>query len=326
MQRRRFIGLTAAAALGFAAPTVRAQVQDYPSRPVRFVVPFAAGGGTDIMARAIAQKLTDQWGKPVIVENKAGANGFIGCEFAAKQPADGYTILISIATTHAVAQHLYPKLPFDPFRDFVPIGQIALSPVVMLVNASVPAQNIKEFIQYAKAKSGVSYGTFGHGSTAHMYGELLKLVAGVNLVHVPYRGSGPALQDLVAGQIPAAFLDIAVAKAQILAGKIRPLAVTGPKRWQALPNVPTFRESGYAGLEAVGWFGVFAPSGTPKPIIDKISSDIAKIVRLPEISSRLLDLGTEPVGNTPEEFATNWRADAERFGEIIKRANIKLDP
>jgi tripartite-type tricarboxylate transporter receptor subunit TctC len=196
----------------------------------------------------------------------------------------------------------------------------------MLVNAAVPVQNVKEFIDYAKSKGGVTYGTFGNGSTPHIYGELLNLVAAVNLTPVAYKGGGPALQDLVGGHIPAAFLDIAVAKAQINAGKVRPLAVTGPRRWQALPNVPTFLESGYPGLEVVGWFAVFAPAGTPKPIVDKLSAKIAAIVHAPDIAARLIDLGTEPVGNTPEEFAANWRSDSERFGEIIRRANIKLDP
>lgn len=322
--RRQF--LIAASAL-LAAPLIAfAQAQEYPSKPIRFIVPYASGGGTDIMARAIGQKLGDAWGKSVIVENKPGANGAIGSEYVARQPADGYTILITIGSTHAIAQHLYPKLPYDPFMDFMPVTQIAMAPIIMLVNAEVPVNNLKEFIAYAKSKNGVSYGTFGNGSVAHIYGELLNLVAGVNLVPVPYKGEGPALQDLVGGQIPAAFLSIAVAKAQILAGKVRPLAVTGPKRWQALSDVPTFLESGYPGLEVVGWFAVFAPTGTPKPIVDKLAAKIAAIVHSPDIVARLLDIGTEPVGNTPEEFAINWRSDSERFGEIIRRANIKLDP
>ncbi len=322
--RRQF--LIAASAL-LAAPLVAfAQAQEYPNKSIRFIVPYPPGGLADIMARAIGQKLGDAWGKSVIVENKPGANGAIGSEYVARQPADGYTILISIASTHAIAQHLYPKLPYDPFRDFVPVTQIAMAPIIMLVNAEVPVKNLKEFIDYAKSKNGVSYGTFGNGSIAHVYGELLNLVAGVNLVPVPYKGEGPALQDLAGGQIPAAFLSFAVAKAQILGGKVRPLAVTGPKRWQALPNVPTFAESGYPGLAVVGWFAVFAPTGTPKPIVDKLAAKCAAIVHSPDIVARLLDLGTEPVGNTPEEFAINWHSDSERFGEIIRRANIKLDP
>jgi tripartite-type tricarboxylate transporter receptor subunit TctC len=310
-----------------AAPLVAfAQALGYPSKPIRFIVPYPPGGGTDIMARAIGQKLGEAWGKSVIVENKPGANGAIGSEYVARQPADGYTILISIASSHAIAQHLYPKLPYDPFKDFVPVTQIAMAPIVMLVNAAVPVRSVKEFIDYAKSKNGLNYGTFGNGSAPHIYGELLNLIAGLNLVPVPYKGEGPALQDLVGGQIPAAFLSISVAKAQILAGKVRPLAVTGPKRVQALPDVPTFLESGYPGLEVVGWYAVFAPTGTPRPIVDKLAARIAAIVHSPDIVARLLDLGTVPAGNTPEEFAVNWRSDSERFGEIIRRANIKLDP
>jgi tripartite-type tricarboxylate transporter receptor subunit TctC len=321
--RRQF--LIAASAL-LAAPLVAfAQAQEYPNKSIRFIVPYAAGGSADIMARMIGQKLGDAWGESVIVENKPGANGFIGSEYVAGQPADGYTVLISTASTHAIAQHLYPKLPYDPFKDFVPVTQITTAPIVMLVNTAGPVGNVKEFLDYAKSKNGVSYGTWGSGSTPHLYGELLNLIAGVNLVPVHYKGEGPALQDLVGGHIPAAFISIVEAKPQILAGKVRPLAVTGAKRVQALPNVPTFLESGYPGLEVVGWWAVFAPTGTPKPIVDKLSAKIAVIVHSPDIVGRLLDLGTEPVGNSPEEFAINWRSDSERFGEIIKRANIKLD-
>lgn len=324
MNRRQAV--LAMLAVGAAPLVAFAQALGYPSKPIRFIVPYPPGGGTDIMARAIGQKLGEAWGKSVIVENKPGANGAIGSEYVARQPADGYTILISIASSHAIAQHLYPKLPYDPFKDFVPVTQIAMAPIVMLVNAAVPVRSVKEFIDYAKSKNGLNYGTFGNGSAPHIYGELLNLIAGLNLVPVPYKGEGPALQDLVGGQIPAAFLSISVAKAQILAGKVRPLAVTGPKRVQALPDVPTFLESGYPGLEVVGWYAVFAPTGTPRPIVDKLAARIAAIVHSPDIVARLLDLGTVPAGNTPEEFAVNWRSDSERFGEIIRRANIKLDP
>jgi tripartite-type tricarboxylate transporter receptor subunit TctC len=321
-RRKAVIALTVLGAAPFGALS---QTPDYPGKTIRFVVPFAPGGGTDIMARLIGQKLGDAWGKPVIVENKPGANGFIGSEYVAKQPADGYTLLIAIASTHAIAQHLYPKLPFDPFKDFVPITQISLTPIVMLVNASVPARNIKELIEYAKASGGLSYGTFGTGSSAHLYGEMLNQLTRANLMPVAYKGEALALQDLLGGQIPAAILSIAAVKAQIAAGKARPLAVTGSKRCQALPDVPTFLESGYPGLEVIGWWAVFAPAGTPKPIVERLSSRIAAIVHLPDVSARLIDLGADPAGNTPEEFAINWRSDAARFGEIIRRTNIKLE-
>ena len=301
-----------------------AQAQDYPARPVRLVVPYAPGGGTDIVARLVAQKLTDAWGKQVLVENRAGGNGFIGSEYVLKQPADGYTLLVSIASTHATAQFLFPKLPYDPFRDFLPVTQLALSPVALLVNASQPWKTMRDVVEAAKAQP-MHYGTFGHGSTAHMYGELLNLNTGTKLQHIGYKGSGPALTDLLGGQVPAALLDIAATKPQILAGKIRALAVTGPKRWQALPDVPTFAEAGYPGFEVVGWFGAFAPAGTPRPIIVKVAAEMTRAVRSPDVVARLVELGTEPAGGTPEEFMANWKATSDQLGDVIRRAKITVE-
>ena len=302
-----------------------AQAQDYPARPVKLVVPYAPGGGTDIVARLVAQKLSEAWGKAVLVENKAGGNGFIGSEYAMKQPPDGYTLLVSIASTHATAQFLVPKLPYDPFRDFLPVTQLALSPVVLLVNPAQPWKTLRDFVEAAKA-APVHYGSFGHGSTAHMYGELMNLNAGTKLVHVAYKGSGPALTDLMGGQIPSALLDIAATKAQIVGGKVRALAVTGPKRWQALPDVPTFTEAGYPGFEVVGWFGVFAPVGTPRPIIAKVAADATRAIRSPDVVAKLVELGTEPAGGTPEEFMANWRATSDALGDVIRRAKITVEP
>ncbi len=298
--------------------------QDYPTRTVKLVVPYAPGGGTDIVARVVAQKLTDAWGKQVIVENRAGGNGFIGSEYAMKQPADGYTFLVSIASTHATAQYLFPKLPYDPFKDFLPVTQLALSPVVVLVNPSQPWKSMRDIVEAAKAQP-VHYGSFGHGSTAHMYGELINLNSGTKLVHVGYKGSAPALVDLMGGQIPVAFLDIAATKAQIVAGKVRAVAVTGARRSQALPDVPTFLESGFQGFEVVGWFGCFAPVGTPRPIIAKAAAEMTRIVRMPEVAAKLIELGTDPAGGTPEEFLANWKATSDALGDIIKRARITVD-
>ena len=313
--------LGALLALSYTLGAAHAQAPDYPNRPIRFIVPYAAGGGTDIAARTVGQKLGEAWGKPVIVENRAGATGFIGSEYVAKQPPDGYTILISIASTHATAQFLFPQMPFDPFRDFAPVTLLALSPVVLLAHPAQPWKTLNDLVQSAKV-APVNYGSFGHGSTAHMYGELLNLNHGTKLTHVGYKGTGPALIDLVGGQIPAALLDIAATKPQILAGKVRALAVTGPKRWQALPEVPTFTEAGFPGFEVVGWFGVFAPAGTPKPVIDKLALEVTRIVRSPDVAKRLIELGTEPGGGTPEEFLALWKATSSELGDIIKRARI----
>ena len=298
--------------------------QEYPVRPVKLVVPYAPGGGTDIVARLVAQKVGDAWGRQVIVENRAGGNGFIGSEYAMRQPPDGYTLLVSIASTHATAQFLFAKLPYDPFRDFLPVTQLALSPVVMLVNPAQPWKSLRDMVEAARAQP-VHYGSFGHGSTAHMYGELLNLNAGTKLVHVAYKGSGPALVDLMGGQIPAALLDIAATKAQIVAGKVRALAVTGPKRWQALPGVPTFAEAGFAGFEVVGWFGVFAPVGTPRPIINKVAAEMTRAVRDPAVVAKLVELGTEPAGGTPEEFMANWKMTSDALGDVIRRAKITVE-
>ena len=310
-----------AAALMFAGV---AHSQDYPAKTVKLVVPYAPGGGTDIVARVVAQKLSDAWGKQVIVENRAGGNGFIGSEYAMKQLPDGYTFLISIASTHATAQFLFPKLPYDPFRDFLPVTQLALSPVVVLVNPAQPWKTLRDIVDAAKTQP-VHYGSFGHGSTAHMYGELINLNSGTKLVHVGYKGSAPALIDLLGGQIPLAILDIAASKSQIVAGKVRAVAVTGAKRSQALPEVPTFREAGFAGFEVVGWFGAFAPVGTPRPIITKVAAEMTRAVRTPEVAARLIELGTDPAGGTPEEFMANWKATSDALGDIIKRAKITVE-
>ena len=302
-----------------------ASAQDYPTRPVKLVVPYAPGGGTDIVARLVAQRLTEAWGKQVIVENRAGGNGFIGSEYAMKQPPDGYTLLISIASTHATAQFLFPKLPYDPFRDFLPVTQLALSPVVMLAHPGQPWKTLRDVVESARSQP-VNYASFGHGSTAHMYGELMNLNAGTKLVHIGYKGSAPALTDLMGGQVPLGLLDIAATKAQILAGKVRAIAVTGPKRWQALPEVPTFAEAGYPGFEVVGWFGMFAPVGTPRPVVAKVAADTTRALRNPDVVTRLVELGTEPAGGTPEEFMANWKATSEALGDVIRRAKITVEP
>ena len=319
------IGLAALIAVLIALFCALGYAQDYPARTVKLVVPYAPGGGTDIVARLVAQKLSEAWGRQVIVENRAGGNGFIGSEYAMKQPPDGYTLLVSIASTHATAQFLFPKLPYDPFKDFLPVTQLALSPVVMLVNPAQPWKTLRDMVEAAKLQP-THYGSFGHGSTAHMYGELLNLNSGTKLVHVAYKGSGPALVDLMGGQIPAALLDIAATKPQIVAGKVRALAVTGPKRWQALPDVPTFAEAGFPGFEVVGWFGALAPVGTPRAVITKVAADMTRAVRSPEIVAKLVELGTEPAGGTPEEFMASWRATSDALGDIIRRAKITIEP
>jgi tripartite-type tricarboxylate transporter receptor subunit TctC len=326
MQSNRFrrVLLVVFAVLALAPALVPAQAQDYPNRLVRLIVAFPPGGGADIAARLIAQKLSDGWGKPVIVESRPGAQGSVASEYVAKQAPDGYTLLLSIAGSHASAQHLVSNLPYDPFRDFAAVTLLASTPFGLTVNASSPYRNVKEFVDYARANT-VNYGSAGHGSITHMSGELLKLSSEARLVHVPYKGTGPAVQDLLGGHIQMVVVDIGSVKPQVIAGKLRLLAVTGSARSNAFPDVPTFAEAGYPGFETGGWYGIFAPTGTPRNILERVAADTTRIIRSPEVSQRMVELGWEPGGGTPEEFFAYWKASADHLGDIIRRAKIKVE-
>jgi len=318
--RKMMVGLCVALAPALAI----AQVQDYPNRAVRLIVGFATGGGSDIAARLVAQKLSDAWGKPVLVESKPGAQGGVASEYVAKQPADGYTLLITIAGSHASAQYLIPNLPYDPFRDFAAVTLLASTPFALAVNGSAPYRTIKEFVDYARANT-VNYGSAGHGSITHLTGELLRLNTGTKLVHINYKGTGPAVQDLLGGHIQMVVADVGSLKALAAAGKLRLLAITGSNRNAAFPELPTFAENGYAGFEAGGWFGVYAPAGTPKPVLARIAGDMTRIIRSDEVSKRIIELGWDPGGGTPEQFFAFWKASADQLGDVIRRANIKVE-
>jgi tripartite-type tricarboxylate transporter receptor subunit TctC len=320
--QRMFLALCAALALVPAIAS--AQAQDYPNRLVRLIVGFAPGGGADIAARLIVQKLSERWGKPVIVESRPGAQGAVASEYVAKQPPDGYTLLLTIAGSHASAQHLVSNLPYDPFRDFAAVTLFASTPFGLFVNASSPFRTLKDFIEYARTHT-VNYGSSGVGSITHMSGELLRLSSDTKLVHVPYKGTGQAVQDLLGGHIEMVVVDIGSVKPLVTSGKLRQLAVTGAKRSDVFPDVPTFAEAGYAGFETGGWFGVFVPAGTPKPIIDRVAADMTRIIRSPEVTQRIVDLGWVPGGGTPEEFFAYWKASADQLGDIIRRAKIKIE-
>ena len=318
--RKMMVGLCVALAPALAI----AQAQDYPNRAVRLIVGFATGGGSDIAARLVAQKLSDAWGKPVLVESKPGAQGGVASEYVAKQPADGYTLLITIAGSHASAQYLIPNLPYDPFRDFAAVTLLASTPFALAVNGSAPYRTIKEFVDYARANT-VNYGSAGHGSITHLTGELLRLNTGTKLVHINYKGTGPAVQDLLGGHIQMVVADVGSLKALAAAGKLRLLAITGSNRNAAFPELPTFAENGYSGFEAGGWFGVYAPAGTPKPVLARIAGDMTRIIRSPEVSQRIIELGWDPGGGTPEQFFAFWKASADQLGDVIRRANIKVE-
>lgn len=297
----------------------------YPSKPIRFIVPYPAGGGTDIIARAIATPLSQAWGVPVIVENKPGASGNTGNDLVAKSAPDGYTVLIGI-TAMIQTPALYAKIPYDVLKDFAPISQLALSSDLLMVQSSNPAKSVGEFVAQAKAQPGkLNYGNYGNGTSSHMHGELFQMVTGADLQGVPYRGAAPLVSDMLGGQLSSAFVDVTSANPHLKSDKVRILAITGMQRHPALPDVPTFAELGYKGFESNGWFGAFAPAGTPKPIVDKLSAEIRKIVASPEVTNRLTGMGLRPVGSTPEELAAVMARDMPRWAKIVKDANIKLD-
>jgi tripartite-type tricarboxylate transporter receptor subunit TctC len=321
LRRRRFLHLAAGAA---ALPAISrvAVAQAYPSRPVRIVVGFAAGGAGDITARIIGQWLSERFGQQFIVDNRPGAGGTIGTEFVVRAPADGYTLL-QVSPTHAVNATLYEKLNYNFIRDIVPVASIISHPQVMIVNPSLPAKTVPEFIAYAKANPGkINMASAGRGSDPHVYGELFKMMAGVNLVHVPYRGGALALTDLLAGQVQVYFGAIASSIEYIKAGKLRALAVTTATRSEALPDIPTVSEF-VPGYEASGWYGVGAPRNTPAEIIDMLNKEINAALADPKIKSRLADLGVTPLVLSPADFGKLIVGATEKWGKVIKFANIK---
>jgi tripartite-type tricarboxylate transporter receptor subunit TctC len=314
----------AAAALLYACAGFAAE--SYPAKPVRIVVPFAAGGSTDILARAIAQRLNEAMRSPVIVDNRPGGGGVVGAEHAAKAATDGYTLFMGTNTTIAVAPHLYSRLPYDPLRDFVPISEIAYNPQFLDVHPSIPVRNVKELIALARARPGeLNFGSAGQGSTAHMAMELFRSMAKVNFVHVPYKGTGPALIDLVGGHLSLMFDVVLTTLPHMKAGKVRVLGVSSLERVQVAPEVPTIAESGLPGYEALVWFGLFVPAGTPGEIVARLSNEVAAIVRHPKLRETFRLQGLTPVGSSSAEFAARARKEHELWGRVIREAGIKLD-
>jgi tripartite-type tricarboxylate transporter receptor subunit TctC len=307
----------AAAALMVLAPAIAA-AQAFPSKPVKMIVPFAAGGTTDVVARLLAQKLTEAWGQTVIVENKAGAGGNIGADSVAKSPADGYTILMTSGSIVTANQYMYKNLTYDPAKDLVPITNVAAGPLLVAVHPSVPAKDIREFIAYAKANpKKINFGSAGVGTQTHLAGESFAHAAGVDLVHVPYKGESAALTDLIGGQIQMVAPNLGGAIQHIKEGKIRALAVTSKDRASQVPDVPALSEL-IPGYEGAGWFGLVAPAGTPREVIERIHRDSVKILHSEEFKARLAQIGMYPVGNTPAEFGAAIRAESDRWAKVIK--------
>jgi len=303
-----------------------AAAQNFPAKPLRMVVPFAPGGPNDILGRLISQKLTEAWGQTVVVENRGGAGGTVGLEAASRMPGDGYGIAMGGTSNLALAPSLYAKLAYDPVKDFTPIINVAVVPYALAVNPTVPAKNVKELISVAGRKAGyLSYGSSGMGSMSSLAAEMLKSMSKTDIVHVPYKGTAPALTDVVSGQIDMMLADLALIKRYSDSGRLRVLGVTGLKRSSAAPDVPTLAESGLPGYELSPWFGVVGPAGVPKDIVGRLNGAIASSLKSSDVIQRLGALGYEPLGGTPEQFAETIKADIGKFAKIVKTAGIKSE-
>ena len=316
--------LNCAMALGIVVPAA-AIGQPFPSKPVRFVVPFAPGGQSDVVARVVGQKLSERWGQPVVIENKAGAATTIGADFVAKAPADGYTILLAPAP-FVITQYAYPKLPYDSRRDFTPVTLLVSNPLVLTINpARVAARTFAEFVALARKEPGkLTYGTPGNGSLPHLAVELFRVQSGIDTLHVPYKGGGPAVVDLVAGQIAFMFASPLEVMPNVKAGKLNVLGVTSDKRVAYWPEVPTLKESGFRDYEAYAWFGVTAPAATPRDIVAKLNADIVAVLKSPDVSERLTTQGTDVAATSVEEFGRFLSAEHARWSAAVKAANVTV--
>lgn len=306
------------------SPSFGASEVAYPKQPIRIIVPYAAGGSTDAIARLVAKELTDELGQSFYVENKPGAAGVLAHDMQSKAPTDGSTLLFSSAGPLTVTPHIHPKLSYQPIDDFAPVKLIATAPLLLVVNPKVPAQNVQEFVALARKQPGkLSYGSFGHGSAAHLAGEMFKLREQLDVLHVPFKGSAPALTGLISGEVDMMFDVLVTALPQVQAGNLRALAVTADKRWALTPDTPTMTEAGIPQFEAGTWFGLLARAGTPQPIIDRLSSALDKSFAKPEFRAALTTQGAEVAGGTPAQFDAFFRAEFDKWGAIIKQAGIK---
>ena len=307
-----------------AMPVASAFAQAFPTKPVRIIVPQTPGGASDALARIVGQKLSEKWGQPVVIENRAGAGGNIGMDAVAKSPADGYTLLMSYVGSHAINVSIYKKLPFDPEADFSAVATLANVPFVAAANATVPASNMKELAAYA-AKNPISFGSAGNGSVNHLLGEMFNTASQSKALHVPYKGAAPALTDLISGQIQLVFTSLPSVSQHIRAGTVKGLAVTGSKRAQAFKDIPTIAESGYPGFVINPWFGLFAPKGTPPAVIRQINADIKKVLEDKETMDKFATLGAEPFDSTPQEFAAMLHADIAKWAVVVKSSGATAD-
>jgi tripartite-type tricarboxylate transporter receptor subunit TctC len=319
----------AIAAMSLVAAAMSAIVlaqSEYPNRPVRMIVPFPPGGPTDIVARPLAQKLSGALGQPVIIENKGGSGGTIGADSVAKSPPDGYTLLMGTVGTQAINATLYPKIAYDPLKDFAPVTLVAAAPVALVAHPSVPATSVSALLELAKSKpSTLTFGSAGSGTPGHLSGEIFKSMTGARIEHVPYKGSAPAVQDLMGGQIQLLFDPVQSVLPHIKSGKVRALAVSSAKRAAILPDVPTVAESGVAGYDTTAWWGIAAPAKTPAAVVNRLSAEIRKAVQSEELKTRLQDIGIEALGLGPEEFAAFQKSEIAKWGKAVKESGAKVD-
>jgi tripartite-type tricarboxylate transporter receptor subunit TctC len=327
MEKRLSAKLLKFLAAAFAAGGLAAaQAQDFPARPVKLVVWTAPGGSIDTLSRLIGEKLTPRWKQPVVVENKPGASGILASEYVAKAPADGHTLLVTINTTHINIPVLRANLPYDPVKDFEPVSQLAIGSVALIAPASHPAANLQDFVAQAKKKGGaVNYGSWGVGSSAHLFGTLLQQKTGLDMNHVAYKGEMPAITDMLGGRLDVTFAGGGTTRAQLEGGKIKVLGITGPRRVRALPNVATFAEQGFPGFELAGWVAVYAPARTPRDTIRKIAADIAAVVQTQEVQARMIENGFDPVGSTPEQFGALYREEYPKWKQLIMDSGAKVE-
>jgi tripartite-type tricarboxylate transporter receptor subunit TctC len=325
-RRALTLAVLAAGALACAPLAAQAQAQAFPTKALTMVVPFSPGGTTDILARVVGQFMSKDLGQPVIVDNRPGAGGNIGAQMVARAAPDGYTLLMGTVGTHAINQSLYKKLAFDPIKDFAPVSRVALVPNLLVANPSQPYKTVKELIAYAKANPGkVSFASSGSGTSIHLSGEMFQQMAKVDMQHIPYKGSAPALTDLLGGQTAIMFDNMPSVIGHVRAGKLRPIAVTTPQRSPALPDVPTIAESGVPGYSATSWFGILVPAGTPGPVVARLNASILKALADPEVKKKLAEQGAEPHGEKPEQFAEFIRSETAKWGQTVKVSGATAD-
>ena len=312
--------------VALATFSLHASAQDFPARNVRFIVPQAPGGATDVFARAVGQKLSDRWGRTVVVENRGGAGGTLGTDVVAKSPPDGHTMLVTYAGSQAINQSLYPKLSYDSVKDFQTVATLAVTPFLLIVNNNLPAKSLKEFIALARGRPGVmAYASSGNGSVNHLLGEMLKIDARISMLHIPYKGVAPAITDVIAGQVDAAFTSVPSVIQHVASGRVRAIAVTSARRVAIASDVPTIAESGFSGFDVNPWWGILAPAATDTRIVRKVNSDVADILRTREMQDFFKTQGAEALITTPEEFQKVLVSDVQKWAKVVKASNARID-